>query len=80
MDMTLPDGPPEYKAGWRAGCRTGMSPKNFANGFVYSIDFGNGAYHHEGLFNAGFVDAVFACFEQTGAFNTMKDTFEGPLE
>lgn len=78
MDMTLPDGPPEYKAGWRAGCRTGLSVKFFTNSYVYKMDFGDGTYHHEGLFNAGYVDAIFACYEQTNTFG-MKD-MQGPLE
>ena len=52
----------------------------FANSFVYpNVDFGNGAYHHEGLFVSGWLDAAFTCFE-SGSTWAIKDTFEGPLE
>jgi len=81
MAMELPDGPPEYKAGWRAGCRTGLGAGNFANSVVYPIaDFGEGNYHHEKLFNMGFVDAVFSCFEHGVTFTQVKGLWEGPLE
>lgn len=81
--LEIPDGPPEYKAGWRAGCRTALSTHGrgmFANSVVYpNVDFGNGAYHHEGLFVSGWLDAAFTCFE-SGASWAIKDTFDAPLE
>lgn len=81
-DLALPDGPPEYKAGWRAGCRTGFSAGGrgmFAGSFVYPIDFGDGTYHHEPLFAAGWLDATFVCFENVSTFS-QKSTFDAPLE
>ena len=81
--MDLPDGPPEYKAGWRAGCRSGLSATGrgmFNNSFVYpSVDYGNGAYHHDGLFVSGWLDAAFTCFEANSSFS-IRDPWVGPLE
>ncbi len=82
-DLKLPDGPPEYKAGWRAGCRTGLSAGSpfFTNSFVYpSADYGDGAYHNSPLFVAGWLDSTFVCFESQSTWGGVKDLFEGPLE
>ncbi len=35
MDMNVPDGPPEFKEGWRDGCRSGLANGNFLNSDVY---------------------------------------------
>lgn len=82
MNMEIPEGPPEYKAGWRAGCRDGLGVQFFANTVVYPVDdFGDGTYHHDPLFNAGFVDAVFSCFEHGFTFAHSKNSiWKGPLE
>ncbi len=83
MDMTVPDGPPEYRAGWRAGCRTGLAASSnvfFANSFVYPMDFGDGTYHHDSLFASGWIDSAFSCFEQNVTFTVVKGSFQGPLE
>jgi len=40
LDLTVPDGPPEFKAGWYAGCNTALGNKYFANSFVYGGKYG----------------------------------------
>ena len=84
MALDLPDGPPEYKAGWRAGCRSGLSAGGrgfFANSFVYpNVDYGDGVYHHDSLFVSGWLDAAFTCFEFNSTFGGIKPTFQAPLE
>lgn len=84
MALELPEGPPEYKAGWRAGCRSAMADAGrgfYANSFVYpNVDYGDGSYHHDGAFVTGWLDAAFTCFENASTFGGIKNTFEFPLE
>lgn len=84
MSLDLPDGPPEYKAGWRAGCRTAMSTAGrgfFANSVVYpNVDFGDGTSHHDPLFVSGWLDAAFTCFESGSSFGGIKGVFTAPLD
>lgn len=63
--LEVPDGPPEFKAGWYSGCRTGLGNKNFANAFVYNTDegpdYGSGIYQHDPLFQSGWGAGWWAC-------------------
>ena len=70
LRMTVPDGPPEYKAGWHDGCRSGLSIQRFANSAVYQdgkgVYFGNGVYQHDGIFQMGWSHGWFSCVIHTG--------------
>lgn len=65
MTLVVPDGPPEFKAGWHSGCSTGLSNKTFSNAFVYGSsagpDYSNGVYQHDRLFQTGWSQGWFAC-------------------
>ena len=65
MRLAVPDGPPEFKAGWHAGCRSGMLYKVFANSWVYQegefVDFGSGIYTSSPIFRDAWRDAYYAC-------------------
>lgn len=73
FSMTVPDGPPEYKAGWYAGCKTGSSLKTFANNSVFrkdaGPDFGSGVYAHDSLYQSGWGQGWFACSNHIGMFS-----------
>lgn len=83
MDMTVPDGPPEFKAGWYAGCRTGLGLTKFANAWVYQEDegtnFGNGIYQHDPMFQTGWSQAWFACAVGPGTFAAFHSMKNAPL-
>ncbi len=73
LSVEVPDGPPEFKAGWHAGCKTGLANAGFANGWVYEDpkhgpDFGNGVYQHTQLFVAGWGQGWFSCVIHTSTF------------
>lgn len=72
LSMRVPDGPPEYKAGWYAGCRSGASLKNFANNWVFQKsngpDFGSGVYAHDPVYQTGWGQGWFACTVHVGEF------------
>ncbi len=65
LRMSVPDGPPEYKAGWHDGCQTGASLKTFANNAVFRKDggpnFGSGVYAHDPAYQTGWGQGWFAC-------------------
>ncbi|MDX2082918.1 MAG: hypothetical protein SFV53_02900 [Rickettsiales bacterium] len=65
LDMRVPDGPPEYKAGWHDGCQTGSSIKSFANNDSFQKDggpnFGSGVYTHDPVYQSGWSQGWFAC-------------------
>lgn len=80
LNMELPPGPPEYQAGWRAGCRTGLASKGFANAFVYNQDYGNGIYQHEPNFQKGWGNGLFSCAIHAGRFVDYHAMQHGPLQ
>lgn len=80
MRMIVPDGTPEFKAGWYAGCKTALGVgKNFANGWVYDgPDFGSGVYQHDPVYQSAWTNAYFNCVTHTIQFNEIP--FKHPLE
>lgn len=72
MSLAVPDGPPEYQAGWHAGCTTALSQKAFSNSAVYRTskgpDLGNGIYQHDPVFQTGWGQGWFACVLHIGDF------------
>lgn len=72
LKMTVPDGPPEYKAGWYDGCRSGSSLKSFANNTVFRKDagpnFGSGVYAHDAAYQTGWGQGWFSCSNHIGLF------------
>lgn len=84
LDLTTPDGPPEYKAGWYAGCRTALGVKGFANAWVYQTskgpDMGSGVYQHDPAYQTGWGQGWFACVLHTGDFVEFNSMRDGPLQ
>lgn len=85
LPLATPDGPPEYKAGWHAGCKAGLAQKAFANSEVYldqnSLpDVGSGVYQHDKAYQIGFGQAIFACWGHMLTFVHLNANSRGPLE
>ncbi len=84
MELSVPDGPPEYKAGWYAGCKTALSNKAFANSAIYQDDkgatFGNGIYSHDSMYQTAWGQAYFACYTTVSEFTGKGATQFSPLE
>ena len=72
LSSTVPDGPPEYKAGWYAGCKTGSSVKSFTNGGALQTkngpDFGSGVYTHDPVYQTGWGQGYTVCTNYVGEF------------
>lgn len=79
MDLTVPDGPPEYKAGWHDGCSSSLAVSGFQNARFNPLTMGNGMYQHDQLYQLGYSNAIAICAIHPGDF-TAHPMFQGPLE
>ena len=84
MDMKVPDGPPEFKAGWHDGCKSALGMRNFANAYVYqnnrSAEFGSGVYQHDQTYNSAWSNAFFVCATYAGTFVNYHSMKFAPLQ
>lgn len=83
MDLKVPDGPPEFKAGWHAGCRSALANRGFQNSFVFQEengpDYGSGVYQHDPYFHNGWRTAFFSCVAYISTFVGFNSMQYGPL-
>lgn len=84
MSLVVPDGPPEYKSGWYAGCKTALGAKVFANAWVYQDgkgpEFNTGVYQHDPMFQTGWGQGWFACSLHVGQFVAFHSMQNAPLQ
>ncbi len=84
MDLKVPDGPPEFKAGWHNGCKSALGMRTFANSYVYqhnrTADFGNGVYQHDQTYNSAWSNAFFVCATYAGTFVNYNSLKFAPLQ
>ena len=79
--MTVPDGPPEFKAAWYAGCKSALaSSKTFSNTFIYDYEFGSGVYQHDPVYQTVWAQAYFNCSAHAKTFMDYHPFVRGPLE
>lgn len=83
MNLNVPDGPPEFKAGWHAGCKSAASNQAFANGFVYQgkggPDYGSGVYQHDPYFGIGWRAGFYSCITHVTTFVNFHSMQYAPL-
>jgi len=84
LSLAVPDGPPEYKAGWYNGCRSALGNSVFLNAFTYREDsrpiMGSGVYHHDPQFQTGWGQGWYACVIHIYTFVNTPVAQLGPLE
>lgn len=83
LDTRSPDGPPEYKAGWRDGCRSAISQGTFLNSTVYQTKAGptfSPVYTHDSNYQAGWGQAFWACLGHHSNFVNSTVMHSYPLE
>jgi len=65
MDLNVPDGTPEFKAGWHDGCRSGNATGSFVNGAIYRTEAGptfSPIYQHSGDYKDGWGAGYWSCY------------------
>jgi hypothetical protein len=71
MDMNVPDGPPEFKAGWRDGCRSGLANGSFLNSSVYLTEKGasfSSIYRDDAKYRSAWGNAYWVCMTYGSTF------------
>ncbi len=82
MDMNVPDGPPEFKAGWRDGCRSGLSNGSFLNSAAYLTKEGpsfSPVYTHDGQYRSAWGNAYYTCMAYSSNFVGLNSMERAPL-
>ena len=83
MDMNVPDGTPEFKAGWRDGCRSGLANGSFLNSAAYLTESGpsfSPVYTHNGQYNTAWGNAYWACTGSSMSFTNFNSMMHAPLQ
>lgn len=80
MSMEIPDGPPEFQAGWYDGCRTGLATKKSTNASVYSPSFGSGIYQHDEVYQSAWSSAFYSCAVISGRATSDNIFDKGPAD
>jgi len=62
VPVDVPDGPPEFQAGWYDGCRTGLGTKKSTASSVYDASFGSGIYQHDPIYERAWGRAFYTCY------------------
>ncbi|MBU6141342.1 MAG: hypothetical protein KGP29_07330 [Proteobacteria bacterium] len=83
LDTNVPDGPPEFKAGWRDGCRSGMANGTFLNSAVYLTKSGpsfSPVYTHDPQYRSGWSTGYWICGTYSSSFVSMSPMQRAPLD
>ena len=79
MSFEVPNGPPEFQAGWHDGCSSALSSSYFQNARSAPLTLGNGMYQHDPIYQMAYSKALFSCATMAGYF-TGFPMFTAPLE
>ncbi len=81
--MNVPDGPPEFKAGWRDGCRSGLANGSFLNSAVYLSKEGasfSPVYTHDPQYRSAWGNAFWVCTGYALQFTGFNSMQRAPLQ
>ena len=79
LRMEVPNGPPEFQAGWHDGCSSALNTMGFQNARFMPLTLGSGIYQHDPIYQMAYGKAVFSCATMTGDFMG-HPMFTAPLE
>ncbi len=79
IKMDIPDGPPEFQAGWHDGCSSALYTAGFQNARFYPLTMGSGIYQHDPIYQMAYGKALFSCATMQGDF-VAHPMFTAPLE
>lgn len=66
LNIYVPEGPPEFKAGWYAGCRSSLSQNSFYNASIFykergGPNFGSGMYQNHPIYQSSWSTGYANC-------------------
>ena len=79
-EMAVPEGPPEYRAGWHDGCSSALSIGGFASAAFHKKTFGDGVYQHDPVYQTAWGNGWFSCITQAGQYKGLPGMATAPLE
>lgn len=62
MPTDVPDGPPEFQAGWHDGCQSGLATGKISNAMAFRPNFGSGIYQHDPNYQSAWSSAFYTCY------------------
>jgi len=73
LNIYVPEGTPEFKAGWYAGCRSSLSQGAFYNASIFykekgAPNFGSGIYQNHPVYQAAWANGYLGCQIYTATF------------
>lgn len=80
LDLKVPDGPPEYQAGWHDGCSTALSLGGFHAAKMHKLTLGDGTFQHDPVYQGAWSSGWFACAVQAGDYTGLPGFNSAPLE
>ena len=85
LDLKVPEGPIEYRAGWHDGCKSALAVSNqFLNSWVYKRkggpDFGSGSFQELPGYQKGWSQGMISCVLHTATFVQYRSFKDAPLQ
>lgn len=80
ISMEVPDGPPEYRAGWHDGCSSALSAGNSVSGKFQKFGMGNGIYQHDPAYQNAWGSGWFACVTSAGSYTNFSGMSTAPFD
>ncbi len=77
LNIYVPEGPPEFKAGWYAGCRSSLSQNAFYNASIFykekrTANFGSGIYQNNSTYQNAWGNGYLNCQTYIATFQIGK--------
>ncbi len=81
LNFTVPDGPPEYRAGWHDGCSSALTASAaFMATRLNDFTMGSGIYQHDPAYQNAWSSGWFSCVTSVGAFGGFPGTDAAPWD
>ena len=80
LELEIPDGPPEFRAGWHNGCHSALSMGSFNNARFHDLTVGSGIYQHDEVYQTAWSNGWFSCIVSAGSFSFMPGMNTAPFQ
>jgi len=80
LPTKVPDGPPEYQAGWHDGCSSALAAGGYVSGKFHKFGMGNGIYQHDPSYQNAWGSGWFACVTATGGYANFPGVSTAPFD